>query len=325
MKICHVVPIYLPGTLLGSSKYVHDISSGLAGRGHFVTVLTSNAITGRGWVDPLFGKYSSEKEEMINGVRVRRLKTQWQITSTMYLLKRGGGCLLPNAIGNLVSLLSFGPYLSNLKREFGNEGYEVIHVTPSPFALVHLVWKACKALGKPFVCSPFIHFEDPRFKNPLLWKALKDATLVIACSNYEKEGMTQMGIHPSKIVVVPMGINLKEWENVDGERFREKYGLKGRRVILFAGTKSYDKGAIHLLQAVMKFKQGAKAPILVSIGLPAGGNSLGHSCWQGWAPDRILRPWGIGRSNPSSSVQSPLGAEAWRGSIPESGIPIQLA
>lgn len=268
MKICHVVPIYSPGTLFGSSKYVQDISNGLAGKGHHLTVLTANAITGRGWVDPLFGKYTSTKEEITSGVRIKRLKTQWQITSTMYLLKRGGGCLLPNAIGNLVSLLSFGPYLSNLKREFGNERYEVIHVTPSPFALVYLVWKACKALGKPFVCSPFIHFEDPRFKNPLLWKALKDATLVIACSNYEKEGMTKMGIDPSKIHLIPMGINSNEWETADGERFRRKYRLKGKKLILFAGPKGYDKGALHLLNAVQRLREKMEDLVLVSIGLP---------------------------------------------------------
>jgi len=267
MKICHIVPIYSPGTLFGSSKYVQDISTGLAERGHHLTVLTANAIIGRGWVDPLFGKYSSKKEEVIDGVRVKRLKTQWQITSSMYLLRQGGGCLLPYAIGDLLSILSFGPYLSNLKREFGDERYEVIHVTPFPFALVYLVWKACKALKKPFVCSPFIHFEDQRFKNSFLWKALKDAALVIACSTYEKEGMMSMGINPSKIHLVPMGINSEEWENVDGERFRRKYSLEGKKIILFAGTKGYNKGAIHLLQAVEKISHKVKDLTLVSIGL----------------------------------------------------------
>lgn len=268
MNICHIVPIYLPGILPGCSKYVLDISKGLTKRGHLLTVLTANAVTGRGWVDPLFGKYTSKKEEMINGVRVRRLKTRWQITSTMYLLKQGGGRLLPHGIGDLVSLLSFGPYLPNLKREFGNERYEVIHVTPSPFALVYLVWRACKALKIPFVCSPFIHFEDPRFKNPLLWKVLQDASAVIACSNYEREGMMSMGINPSKIHLIPMGINLEEWKNPDGDRFRRKYRLEGKKIILFAGTKDYNKGAIHLLQAVEKIRQKVKDVMLVSIGLP---------------------------------------------------------
>lgn len=267
MNVCHVVPIYSPGTLFGSSKYVQDISNGLAGKGHHLTVLTANAITGRGWVDPLFGQYSSIKEEVTGGVRIKRLKTRWQITSSMFLLRQAGAHLLPNPIGDLVSILSYGPYLSNLEKEFENKKYEVIHVTPSPFALVYLVWKACKSLKKPFVCSPFIHFEDQRFKNSLLWKALKEATLIISCSNYEKERMTQMGIHPSKITFVPMGINLNEWKNSNGERFRRKYDLKGKKIILFAGTKGYNKGALHLLQAVEKIRQKVKELVFVSIGL----------------------------------------------------------
>jgi glycosyltransferase involved in cell wall biosynthesis len=113
-----------------------------------------------------------------------------------------------------------------------------------------------------------IHFEDPNHKNPLLWKALREASAVIACSNYEREGMMGMGINPSKIHLIPMGINLEEWKNPDGDRFRRKYRLKGKKIILFAGTKDYNKGAIHLLQAVEKIRQKVKDVILVSIGLP---------------------------------------------------------
>ena len=63
MNICHIVPIYLPGVLPGCSKYVHDISKKLSKSAHHLTVLTADAITGRGWADPFFGKYSSKKEE----------------------------------------------------------------------------------------------------------------------------------------------------------------------------------------------------------------------------------------------------------------------
>jgi glycosyltransferase involved in cell wall biosynthesis len=268
VNVSQIAPIYLPGILPGCSKYIQDISEILSKEGHRVTVLTGDAITGRGWVDPLLGKYSLKKEELINGVKVRRLKTRWQITTTMHILESVANYLLPHFTGNIVSLLSAGPYLSSLKKELNKERYEVIHVTAFPFALVWLVWKACKAIGRPFVCTPLIHFEDPSHKNPLLWKALREASAVIACSNYEKGEMMKMGIHPSKIHLIPMGINSDEWENLDGERFRRKYRLKGKRVILFAGTKDYNKGAIHLLQAVEKIRQKLKDLILVSIGLP---------------------------------------------------------
>jgi glycosyltransferase involved in cell wall biosynthesis len=267
MNICHIVPIYLPGILPGCSKYIQDLSEHLSKRGHDVVVLTANAVTGRGWVDPLFGKYSPKKEEIINGVRVKRLKTLWQVTSTMHLIRKIARGFLPHSIENIVSLLSVGPYLPSLGREI-KEGYEIIHVAAFPFGLVWLVWKACRPLGKPYICTPLIHFEDPRHKNPLLWTVLQDATAVIACSNYEREGMIRMGINPSKIHLIPMGINSNEWEDADGERIRRKYRLEGEKIILFAGTKSYDKGAIHLLQAVEKIRQKVKDSILVSIGLP---------------------------------------------------------
>jgi glycosyltransferase involved in cell wall biosynthesis len=79
--------------------------------------------------------------------------------------------------------------------------------------------------------------------------------------------MIHMGINPSKIHRIPMGIHLDEWGNLKGERFRRKFGLEGKRVILFAGTKHHNKGAIHLLQAVKKVEQNAKDVVLVAIGL----------------------------------------------------------
>jgi len=75
------------------------------------------------------------------------------------------------------------------------------------------------------------------------------------------------GIDPSRTHFIPMGINLEGWEKADGERFRKKFGLGGKKIILFAGTKDYNKGAIHLLQAVEKIRQKVKDFILVSIGL----------------------------------------------------------
>lgn len=270
MNICHIVPIYLPGILPGCSKYVQDISINLIAKGHFLTVLTADAINGRGWVDPFLGTYSSAKEEWINGVRVRRLKTRWPITLSMYLLREIAGPLLPDSMRHRAFLLSAGPYLSNLEKEFKKEDHEIIHVTAFPFTLCWQVWKACKVLNKPFVCTPLIHFEDPSHKNPFLWRILKDAATVIACSNYEKEGMMKMGIDPSKIHIIPMGIRLEEWNEADGERFRQKHRLEGGKIILFAGTKNFNKGAIHLLDAVEKIAGKMGNVTLVSLGLSTG-------------------------------------------------------
>jgi hypothetical protein len=55
MKIYHAVHIYLPEILPGCATSIRDISEILSKTGHQVTVLTAHAITGRGWVAPLFG------------------------------------------------------------------------------------------------------------------------------------------------------------------------------------------------------------------------------------------------------------------------------
>ena len=80
-----------------------------------------------------------------------------------------------------------------------------------------------------------------------------------------------MEVDPSKIHLIPMGINPDDWEDVDGGRFRRKHGLEGRKILLFAGTKDYNKGAIHLLQAVKKMDQDRKDATLVAMGLATEG------------------------------------------------------
>jgi glycosyltransferase involved in cell wall biosynthesis len=268
VNLCHFVPIYLPGILPGCSKYIQDISEIFVKRGHRVTVVTSRAITGRGWVDPVVGKYSEIGEEIINGVRVKRLDTQWPITTFAYIARMAFGGLLPKRVFHFLSLLSAGPYLARLKDYLEKERYEAIHATAFPFALVWQVEKVCSVLGVPFVLTPLIHFEDPRHGNPFLWGALRGATRVIACSHYEKERIVQRGMDPLKIDVIPMGITLGDCEKGDGEGFRRRYGLQRKKIILFAGTKDYNKGAIHLLLAAERLSRKRKDWILVAIGLP---------------------------------------------------------
>jgi glycosyltransferase involved in cell wall biosynthesis len=257
----------LPGILPGCSKYAQEISTGFVNRGHSTTILTAHAVTGRGWADPFGGQYASKKEETINGVRVRRLKTRWQVSLAMLLLRKMTNGFLPPSLENIVSLYSLGPYLSSLDKEFREEGYDIVHVIAFPFGLVRLVWKACRSLGIPFLCTPLIHFEDPRHMNPLLWETLHDAAAVMACSNYERDQLIEGGIHPSKVHLIPMGINLDEWHGADGKRFKEKHRLEGNKIVLFAGTKAYDKGAIHLLHAVEGLSQQVSDLTFVSIGL----------------------------------------------------------
>ena len=232
-----------------------------------LTVLTSNAITGRGWVDPFFGQYSSVKEETIDGVRVRRLKTRWQMTSTMYLLRQVANGFLPSSIENIVSLLSAGPYLPKLKAgiskgKIRSDPRHCLSIRPRLAGT-----KGLSISGKTFCLHPVDSFRRSKSQQSASLENPSRCRSVIACSNYEREGMIRKGIDPSGIHLIPMGIDLEEWANPDGERFREKYRLEGKKIILFAGTKGYNKGALHFLQAMKKTGQAAKEVVWVAIGL----------------------------------------------------------
>jgi glycosyltransferase involved in cell wall biosynthesis len=63
-----------------------------------------------------------------------------------------------------------------------------------------------------------------------------------------------------------MGIDVMELSNGSGERFRRKFGLDGKHVVLFAGIKGYDKGAVHVLRAVEELNKKINNVVLVAVG-----------------------------------------------------------
>ena len=64
-----------------------------------------------------------------------------------------------------------------------------------------------------------------------------------------------------------MGINEKDFAGCSSERFRNKFDSNGKFLILFAGSKSYDKDAIHVLNAVEKLAEKRSYVVLVATGL----------------------------------------------------------
>jgi len=102
--------------------------------------------------------------------------------------------------------------------------------------------------------------------NKHLGTLLAYADAVFSNTNIEKRKIIELGINPEKIYVIPPGIDVSKWESRCGDRFRKKYGLKDKFIILFAGAKSYHKGALHLLKAMQLIQQHEKNVVLVAIG-----------------------------------------------------------
>lgn len=117
--------------------------------------------------------------------------------------------------------------------------------------------------GKTVTCWPAVHpgsWGDSRLDLDLFRRV--DA--VFTQSNYESNHLASLGLPSGKIV--RCGCAVSSQPTGDGERFRRKFRLEGKKLILFVGRKSKAKGYHALRDAVQKLYTRGSPVVLVSIG-----------------------------------------------------------
>lgn len=275
MNVCQVTPVYLPANLTGSGKYVQYLSEGLTSKGHRVTVRTSTALSGEAFYNPFSRKFCRKRMEIINEVYVYRHKIHHFLGSSYFILHRFMNKLLPRSFDEIIEILSTGPLISGLSTQFAESSYDVTHASPFPLVPVWLAYQAAKKAKIPFICTPFYHFgvSGQNFKffrcyrNRHFQSILTNADAIIACTNLEKKTLIKQGALGNRIHVIPMGVHPDLWRDISGARFRVRYGLRKEKIALYAGIKAYNKGAIHLLQAMNIIEKVRKDVILIAIGV----------------------------------------------------------
>lgn len=273
-KIAFVTPIYLPANLSGSGVMVRQLAEAFAKEGADVSVVTSNALTGRYWYDPIFGKKNKIESEIINGVKVYRLLCNQVISSFCFVLVKYCNFLLPKKILNKLQLIYNGPYLIGLENIFQKEHFDVIHCSPFPLNINRQVPKSIKKLQlkSNLIFTPFFHSEVSDFKNSELKKVLNAANKIHVVTQAEKFELQKIfDIPDDKIVQIPLFLDVKKMTPFYKLRkeisdFKKKYNLENRKIILFAGNKGYMKGAIHLLTVVNELYKKDPSYILMAIG-----------------------------------------------------------
>lgn len=104
------------------------------------------------------------------------------------------------------------------------------------------------------------------FRNFFIRRYLKYADRIFAISNSLKEAMVINGI--SNVDVIYNGIDINEWNtNLEQEvSFREKYGLKNKKVLLFSGRLSASKGGEKALRALALIVKNVPEAVLLVAG-----------------------------------------------------------
>lgn len=278
MKILHVNAAYwpFPG---GAEVYVQEISERLVQDGSEVTVLTTDA----GSVEHFWARGKARLEntkEIHNGVDIYRCRVAHLPLApySFYLLRRGAIELshLPWDTTSLLRFLSrFMPWVPDLAQTLEPLG--------SSFDLVHginisLEYPLIEALRfarrhhLPFIATPFFHAGEPHddhvrrhYTMRHQIEALRESDLVLVQTDIEGNLISNMGVSPQRIRKVGLGVELSRVQGGSEERFRERHNISGP-IVAFIGTATYDKGAVHLVEAMSHLWARGNSATLVFIG-----------------------------------------------------------
>lgn len=225
MKILQVCPRYYP-LIGGVEEHVRNISERLA-RNHEVIVATTDQ-TGR-----------LCKEETVSGVRIIRFKS----------------------IGP-TGTFKFYPTLRNYLFK-NSSGFDIVHA--HNYHALPALYAACAKNGNRLVFTPHYHGTGHTLFRKILHKPYRyfgkmlfdRADGVICVSVYERNlVLRHFGIDPTKAVVIPNGINFKEFHCGLTKR------NESHNKILYVGRLEKYKGVQYLIKVLPQLNQNATLEIV---------------------------------------------------------------
>lgn len=248
MKILHLVQQYWPFRC-GSARYFQLPSEYLVARGHEVTVFTTDALEYDYFLDSS-KKRARITSEVHNGVSIVRFRTR-------HLPKSIRAQLHYRSSSHWAKCLFGIPFVPGLLlAALRRHEFDIVHGGILPYGILLFAAREIARRNRlPLIMTPCLHIGEP--DDDTILKAhtdryqidmLRHADLLFAFTGLEKEKLAAYGIPRSRIEVLGDGVSLVDLEGGDGERFRERHGVSGP-VVLFLGTKAFDKGTVHLIQA----------------------------------------------------------------------------
>ena len=234
MKILMLTWEYPPRVVGGISKVVYDLSHKMVKEGNEVTVVT--------YKDGDNVKYYENDK----GVEIYRVDNymirannfiDWimqlnfnMITKVNEIINKNGKFDVIHAHDWLVSYSA-----KSIKESYNIPLISTIHATES---------------GR----NSGIHDETQRYINDSEWMLTYESSEVIVNSNYMKNEVQRLfGLPYDKINVIPNGVNLQLFSNVNVDYdFRRQYAMDNEKIILYVGRLVYEKGIQNLIAAMPK-------------------------------------------------------------------------
>lgn len=278
MHILHVVQLYHRAS--GAARYFIEIGERLVQAGHRVTVLTTDAFDLEHFWMPGRRRIAETHEEH-QGVQVLRLPIRRRpgppilypvLRRGMVELARGGKRSIP-LLRMLARLTPQLPGLRDLLASPALADVALVHTTniTLDFAILPLAdWANARAI--PHICTPFVHLGVPGdtqivryYTMPHQIDLLCQAARVIVQTTLERDFLRGAGVPDQRMETVGVGVDPAELAGGDGDRFRREQQLTGP-LVLTLGAAAYDKGTIHVVEAMRRLWAQGSPAIWVQVG-----------------------------------------------------------
>ena len=265
MKALYYTQTLPPAGLSGSEKYVRELSATLSHSCENITLVGTNKL---GYL-----KFHKPDEWASGNIHYIRVKVNPILESAilpMRVIALRNDRVLRFTYewkdGLFHSILKGGHYSRSFRRLRFVHDFDIVHGVAFPTFPLWSAWKKASEYRLPLVVTPFLHYAAIDDSCPSwMFKALTFASAVIAVTNSEKQFMVKHNICKEKIRVVPLGIRLGDWENVDREESRKFLGLDEEVAILIP-NKSFDKGCYDVLQALSTINLAGKKIVVIMMG-----------------------------------------------------------
>lgn len=234
MKILMLTWEYPPRVVGGISKVVYDLSHKMVKEGNEVTVVT--------YKDGDNVKYYENDK----GVEVYRVDN--------YMIR-------PNNFIDWIMQLNFNMITKANEIINKNGKFDVIHA--HDWLVAYSAKTIKESYNIPLISTIHatesgrnsgIHDETQRYINDSEWMLTYESSEVIVNSNYMKNEVQRLfGLPYDKINVIPNGVNLQLFSNVNVDYdFRRQYAMDNEKIILYVGRLVYEKGIQNLIAAMPK-------------------------------------------------------------------------
>ncbi len=274
----HVIQRYYPFRG-GSERYFQAFSERFARGGASVQVVTSDAWDLEYFWDPR-RKRVDERQSEHNGVKITRVPVRHLPAASLThrairrVMAESTRVAIPGRGLLLAAGSRFGPWLPTLDEELRQiERPDLVNSANIAFeSMIVAAERLARRHGVPHVITPFLHLgeaHDSRVRRyytmPHQIELLRRADALMVLTGLEADYLRSSGVDESKIRIVGAGIDVESVTGGAGEAMRERLGIDGA-IVLALGAAAYDKGTIHLIEAVNQLRQTGSDVHLVMAG-----------------------------------------------------------